>query len=59
MLRVEKSYVDKLVTLKSPALSLSKTSSEFFIDQKRFSPDLSYTFPQYLITCFYSRKTWS
>ena len=29
MKRVEKSYVDKLVALKSLALSLSKTSPEF------------------------------
>ena len=34
------------------ALSLSKISPEFLIDQNRFLPDLSYTFSQYLITCF-------
>ena len=38
--------------MKSLALSLSKISPEFLIDQKRFLPDLSYTFSQYLITCF-------
>ena len=32
--------------------SLSKISPEFLIDQNRFLPDLSYTFSQYLITCF-------
>ena len=32
MLRVEKSYVDKLVALKSLALSLSKILPEFLID---------------------------
>ena len=26
-------------------------SPEFLFDQKRFLPDLSYTFSQYLITC--------
>ena len=50
MYRVEKSQVDKLVTLKSLALSLSKISPEFLIDQNRFLSDLSYTFSQYLIT---------
>ena len=44
MLRVEKSEVDKLVALKSLALSLSIISPEFLIDQNRFLPDLSYTF---------------
>ena len=38
--------------MKSLALSLSKISPEFLIDQNRFLPDLSYTFSQYLITCF-------
>ena len=38
------------------ALSLSKSSPEFLIDQNRFLPDLSYTFSQYLITCFNSSK---
>ena len=38
--------------MKSLALSLSKISPEFLIDQKRFLLDLSYTFSQYLITCF-------
>ena len=52
MQRVEKSLEDKLVALKSLALSLSKISPEFLIDQNRFLPDLSYTFSQYLITCF-------
>ena len=30
----------------------SKISPEFLIDQNRFLPELSYTFSQYLITCF-------
>ena len=47
----KKSHVDKLVALKSEALSLSKISPEFLIDQNRCLPDLSYTFSQYLITC--------
>ena len=34
------------------ALSFSKTSPEFLIDQNRFLPDLSYTFSQYLTKCF-------
>ena len=34
--------------------SLSKISPEFLIDQNRFLPDLSYTFSQYLITCFFT-----
>ena len=38
--------------MKSIALSLSKISPEFLIYQNRFLPDLSYTFSQYLITCF-------
>ena len=38
--------------MKSLALSLSKISPEFLIDQNRFLLDLSYTFSQYLITCF-------
>ena len=33
-------------------LFLSKISPEFLIDQNKFLPDLSYTFSQYLITCF-------
>ena len=41
-----------MVALKSLALSLSKISPKFLIDKNRFSPDLSYTFSQYLITCF-------
>ena len=41
-----------MVALNSLALSLSKISPEFFIDQNRFLPDLSYTFSQNLITCF-------
>ena len=41
-----------MVALKSLALSISKISPEFLIDQNRFIPDLSYTFSQYLITCF-------
>ena len=44
MERVEKSYVYKLVVLKSLALSLSNTSPEFLTDQNRFLPDLSLTF---------------
>ena len=44
MLRVEKTLVDKLVALKFLALSLSKISPEFLIDQNRFLTDLSYTF---------------
>ena len=36
----------------SLALSLSKISAEFLIDQNRFLPDLSYIFSQYLITWF-------
>ena len=55
MQRVEKKtyvIVDKLVALKSPALSLSNTSPEILIEQHLFLLDLSYTFSQYLITCF-------
>ena len=53
-----------MVALKSLALSLSKISPEFLIDQNRFLPDLSYTFSQYFFTftfffadvlCFFSR----
>ena len=44
MLRVDKSYVDKLVALKSLALNLSNTSHVCLIDQNRFLPDLSYAF---------------
>ena len=47
-----KSYVDKLVALKSLVLSLSNISPEFFIDRNRFLSDQSLTFLQYLITCF-------
>ena len=36
MLRVEKSYVDKLVALTSLALSLSEISPDFLIDQTGF-----------------------
>ena len=43
--------MNKLVAFKSLALSLSKISPEFFMDQNRFLPDLSYTFSQCLITC--------
>ena len=43
-----------MVALKSLALRLSKFSPEYLIDQKRFLPDLSYTFSQYLITCFFT-----
>ena len=50
MKRVEKAYIDKLVTLKSLAERLSNISPEFFIDQNRFLPDLSYTFSKLLIT---------
>ena len=49
---VEKSYVDKLDARKPRDFSLFNTSHEFLIDQKRFLPDLSYTFSQYSITCF-------
>ena len=38
------SYVDKLVVLKSLALSLSYTSPEILIDKHRFLPDLAYTY---------------
>ena len=41
-----------MVALKSLALSLSKISPESLINQNRLLPDLSYTFSQYLITCF-------
>ena len=51
MKREEKSLVDKLVALKSLALSLSKISPELLIDQNGFLPDLSYTLSQYLIIC--------
>ena len=44
--------MDKLVALKSLALSLSNFLPEFLMDKNRFLPDLSYTFSQYLITCF-------
>ena len=44
--------MDKVVALKSLALSLSKILPEFLIYQNRFLQDLSYTFSQYLITCF-------
>ena len=43
-----------MVALKSLALRLSKFSPEYLIDQKSFLPDLSYTFSQYLITCFFT-----
>ena len=43
---------DKLFVLKSLASILSKISPEILVDQNRFLPDLSYTFLQYLITCF-------
>ena len=57
MLRVEKSYVDKLVALTSLALSLSEISPEFLIDQNRFYRIFSYTFSQCLKHEFNSRKT--
>ena len=41
-----------MVALKSQALSLSKISPVFLIDQNRFLPDLSYAFSHYLITSF-------
>ena len=41
-----------MVALKSLALSLSKISPEFLVDQNRFLLDLSYIFSQCLITCF-------
>ena len=52
MLRIENSYEDKLVALDSLALILFNPLPELFIDQNRFLPDLSYSFSQYLITCF-------
>ena len=52
MHRVEKSKVAKLVALKSLALSLSKISPEFLIDQNRFKPDLSYNFFTVLCNMF-------
>ena len=48
MKRVEKSKVNKLVALKSLALSLSKLLPEFLIDQNSFLPGLSYTFSKYM-----------
>ena len=47
-----KTYVDKLVALKSLALNLSNTLHEFTIHQYRLLPDLSYTFSQYVMACF-------
>ena len=47
---VEKSYVDRLAARKPHDFDLFITSHEFLIDQKRFLPDLSQTFSQYLIT---------
>ena len=38
--------------MKSLALSLSKISPEFLINQNRFLSDLSYTFSQYLMICY-------
>ena len=55
MQRVEKSYVDKLVALKSLALSLSKSSPDIYIYQNRFLPDLSYTFHNKVIDIKNSR----
>ena len=52
MHRVEKSKAAKLVALKSLALSLSKISSEFLIDQIRFKPDLSQYFFTVLCNMF-------
>ena len=49
---VEKSYLDKLDVRKSRDFSLFNTSHDFLIDQKRFLPDLSQTFSQYIITWF-------
>ena len=40
MQRVEKSHVDKLVALKSLALSLSNTSLNILKDKNRFLPDI-------------------
>ena len=40
------------MALKSLDLSLSKISPEFLIDQNRFLSDLTYTFSEYLTTCF-------
>ena len=40
MQREEKAHVDKLVALKSLALSLSNTFLNFLKDQNRFLPDL-------------------
>ena len=45
-------FADKMVALKSLALSLSNTSPELLTDKNGFLPDLSYTFSQYLIACF-------
>ena len=47
-----KSYVDKLDARKYLDFGLFKTTSDFFIDQKRFLPDLSYNVQQCLTTCF-------
>ena len=41
---MEKSYVAKLVALKSLVLSLSNTSHEFLLDQNRFLSDRSFNF---------------
>ena len=51
-LKSGKSYVDKLVALKSLVLSLSNISPKFLLDQNRFLSDQSLTFLQCLITCF-------
>ena len=49
---VKKSYVDKLVTLKSLILSLFDYSLEVLIDQNRFLPDILYTFGSTLLHYF-------
>ena len=57
MKRVEKSKVDKLVALKSLALSLSKISPEFLIDQNRLLLVLIYLFTVLDNIFFYCCKT--
>ena len=41
-----------LIVTEYAALSLTKISPEYLIDQHRFLPDLLYTFSQYLMTSF-------
>ena len=43
----------KIKSRQTVCISLSKNSPEFLIDQNRVLSDLSYTFSQYLITCFF------